>query len=45
MTLGEETLERCKIIEVRIIEVDIETTMEMTIMEELEVGLGKTIFR
>ena len=53
MTLGEEILGGCKIIEVRIIEVDIEITIEMptettierpiemTIMEEVEVGQGK----
>ena len=53
MTLGEEIKGRCKIIEVRITEVDveiiikataettIETTIEMTILEEVEAGLGK----
>ena len=41
MTLGEGILGKCKIIEVRIIEVDVETTIEMKIMEEVEVGLGK----
>ena len=53
MTLVEEILEKCKIIEVRIIEVDIETTAEITIeitvetitettiLEEIEVCPGK----
>ena len=41
MTLGEEMLEKCKIIEVRIIEVDVETTTEMTILEKAEVGPWK----
>ena len=41
MTLGEEILGKCKIIEIRIIEVDIETTIEMAILEEVEVCLGK----
>ena len=41
MTLGEEILGIHKIVEVRIIEVGIETTIEMTILEEVEVGLGK----
>ena len=42
MTLGEVMLKECKIIEVNILEEDIEVTLEMTIMEEVEVGLGKT---
>ena len=41
MTLEEKIVEKCKIIEVRIIEVDIETTIEMTILEEVEIGLEK----
>ena len=41
ITLGEEILGQHKIIEVSIIEVDIETTKEMTILEEVEVGPGK----
>ena len=47
MTLGEEIMGRCKIIEVRIIEVDVETIIEMkielTILEQAEVGLGKDV--
>ena len=39
MTLGETIVETCKITEVKIIEVDIEGTIEMTILEEVEVGL------
>ena len=41
MTLGEEILEKCKIIEVKILEVDIEIITEMTTLEKVEVGLGK----
>ena len=45
MTLGEEIIGRCKIIEVRIMEVDIETiigmTIEIIILEEVEVSLDK----
>ena len=42
MTLGETIIERCKIIEVKILEVDIEIIIiEMTTLEEVEVGLGK----
>ena len=41
MTLGEEILGKQKIMEVSIIEVDIEAIIEMTILEEVEVGLGK----
>ena len=41
MTLGETILAECKIIEVRILEVDIEVIVEMTILEEVEIGLGK----
>ena len=33
MTLGQEILEKCKIIEVSIIEVDIEASIEKTILE------------
>ena len=47
MTIGVEIIGRCKIIEVRIIEVDIETitemTTEMTHLEEVEVGLEKNV--
>ena len=39
MTLGEEILEEHKIIEVRILEVNIEVIIEMR--TEVEVGLGK----
>ena len=39
VTLGEEILEECKIIEVKILEVDIEVTIVMKILEEVEVGL------
>ena len=39
-TLGEEILGKCTIMEVSIIEVDIKAIIEMTILEEVEVGLG-----
>ena len=41
MTLVEEILGKCKIIEVSIIQVDIEAITETTTLEEVEVGLGK----
>ena len=41
MTLEEEILEECKIIEASIIEVDIEAVIEMITLEEVEVGLEK----
>ena len=41
MPLGEVILEECKIIEVEILEVDIEITIEMTALEEVEVDLEK----
>ena len=41
MTLGETILEKCKIIEVKILEVDKEVIKEMTTSEKVEVGLGK----
>ena len=41
MTLGEEILGKSKIIEVSCIEVNIYATIEMTILEEVEVGPGK----
>ena len=41
VTLGKEILEECKVIEVSIGEVDIEVTLEMTTLEEVEVGLEK----
>ena len=39
--LGEEILEKCEIIEVKIVEVDIEVTLEMTTLAEVEVGIQK----
>ena len=41
MTLGETILEKCIIIEVKILEVEIEVIIEMTTLEEVEVDLGK----
>ena len=41
LTLAEKTLEESKIIEVKISEVDIEVTIEMKTLEEVEVGLEK----
>ena len=41
MTLGETILEKCKTIEVKILEVDIDVIIEITTLEEVEVGLGK----
>ena len=41
MTLEQTILEECKIIEVKILGVDIEGIIEMTTLEELEVGLGE----
>ena len=38
--LGEDILGKCKIIEVRITEVDAERAIEMAILEEVEVGPG-----
>ena len=35
------TLKKCKIIEVKILEVDIEIITEMTILEEAEIGLER----
>ena len=40
MTLGEAIVETSKIKEVKVLEVDIEGNIEMTILEEVEVGLG-----
>ena len=37
MTLGETILEKCRIIEVKILEVDIEVIIEMITLEEVEV--------
>ena len=34
-------LEECKVIEVKLLEVDIEVTIEMKTLDEVEVGLGK----
>ena len=45
VTLGDEILEEFKIIEVRILEVDIEVTLEMTTLEEVEVSLEKDIIQ
>ena len=45
MTLGEEILEKCKTIEVKISEVYVEVTTEMKTLEEVEVGLGETVFK
>ena len=41
MTLGEKILEEHKIIEVKILEVDIEPIIEIKFLEKVEVGLGK----
>ena len=41
MTLGEEILGNHKIMEVSIIELDIETIIEITILEEVKIGPGK----
>ena len=41
MTLGEEILEECKITEVKILEVDIEVTIEVKTLKEVEVDLEK----
>ena len=41
MILEETILEKCKITEVKILEVDIEGIIEKTSLEEVEVGLGK----
>ena len=41
MILGEKILEEHKIIEVRILDMDIEVIIEMIILEKVEVGLGK----
>ena len=41
VTLAEEVLVECKIIKVKISEADIEVTVEMKILEEVEVGLEK----
>ena len=43
MTLGETISEKHKIIEVKILEVDMEIIIEMKTSEEVEVGLGKDI--
>ena len=45
MILEETILEECKIIEVRIFEVDIEIIIQMTTLEEVEVGLGKNAIK
>ena len=41
VTLGKEIWEDCKIIEVKILEVGIEATIEMKVLEEVEVDLEK----
>ena len=41
VTLGDEILEEHKIIKLRILEVDMEVTLEMITLEEVEVGLEK----
>ena len=41
MTLGEKMLEECKIIKVKILEMDIEVIMETKTLEEVEVGLER----
>ena len=41
MTFEENILERCKIIEVKILKADIDITIEMMTLEEVEVGLEK----
>ena len=41
VTLGKEILEECKIIEVKISELDIQVPIEMKIMEQIEVVLEK----
>ena len=41
MTLEETIIETHKITEVKILEVDIEGIIEMTTLEEVEIGLGK----
>ena len=43
MTLGEEIIERCKAIEVRIIEVDVETFIETIIETHTETTIEMTI--
>ena len=41
VTLGKKILDEWKIIEVKILELDIEVTIKMKILEEVEVGLEK----
>ena len=41
VTSGKEILEECRIIEVRILEVDIEVTIKMKTLEEIEVDVEK----
>ena len=41
VNLGEEILEEGRIIEVTILEVNVEVTIEMKILEEVQVGLEK----
>ena len=44
-TLGKKTLEEHKVIEVRILEMDIEVILAMTTLEEVEVCLEKDSFQ
>ena len=41
MTLGEDILEECRIIEVRILDVDIEVIIETMTLEEVKVDIEK----
>ena len=41
ITLEKKILEEHKIIQVKVLELDIEAIIEMTTLEEVEVGLGK----
>ena len=41
MTLEETILEKCEITEIKILEVNTEEILEMTILKEVEVDLGK----
>ena len=41
VNLGEEITEKCKIIELKILEMDVEVTIEMKTLVEVEVGLEK----
>ena len=41
MTLGKKILGKCQIIDIKILKVNIEVTIEKTSLEEREVGVGK----